>query len=96
LPTQHPVKRQLRDVNLILWAAWDPIGCGVPTDEYESYAPQILGLLRQGSPIEEVMAMLSALRTGQIGLEPNPPADREVARKLTDWYAEAQVLEETS
>ena len=42
---QRAVKRQLSDVNLILWAAWDPIGCGVPVDEYESYAPQILALL---------------------------------------------------
>jgi hypothetical protein len=93
---QHPVKRQLRDVNLILWSAWDPIGCGVPTDEYQSYAPQILGLLRNEPPIEEVIAMLSALRTKQIGLEPDQTTDRDVALKLTDWYAEAKSLEDES
>lgn len=93
---QAPVKRQLRDVNLILWSAWDPIGCGVPTDEYESYAPQILGLLRKEPPIEEVIAMLSALRTEQIGLEPDPTTDRDVALKLTDWYEEVKSLADAS
>jgi hypothetical protein len=87
---QHSVKRQLRDVNLILWSAWDPIGCGVPPDEYDSYAPQILGLLQTDRPIEEVIAKLTELRTKQIGLGPDPATDRHVALKLTEWYDEAR------
>jgi hypothetical protein len=34
-----------RSVRKILWEDWDPIGCGVPKDEYDDYAPGACGLL---------------------------------------------------
>jgi hypothetical protein len=85
---RRDVKRKLREVNLLLWAAWDPIGLGVPTDEYDSYAPQVLGLLESGAPIEALTAKLSVLRTEQVGLSADPDADRNAAQKLIDWYSE--------
>ncbi len=37
-----------RSVRKILWEDWDPIGCGVPADEYDDYAPQVIRLLLEG------------------------------------------------
>jgi hypothetical protein len=37
-----------RSVRKILWEDWDPIGCGVPPDEYDDYAPQVIRLLLEG------------------------------------------------
>ena len=34
-------------VRKILWEDWDPIGCGVPEDEYDSYVPDVIRLLRE-------------------------------------------------
>ena len=36
-------------VSAILHGEWDPIGCGVPEDEYDAYAPFVTHLL--GSPL---------------------------------------------
>ncbi len=66
-------------------AAWDPIG-GVPRGEYENYAPQIASLLRTGASPDEVVAALGKIRTETIGLPADPDRDRDVARKLQDWY----------
>jgi hypothetical protein len=43
------VKAELSAVNQILWKDWDPIGCGVPADEYETYAPDVWRLLKDGA-----------------------------------------------
>lgn len=34
-----------RSVRKILWEDWDPIGCGVPQDEYDDYVPAVLRIL---------------------------------------------------
>lgn len=47
-----------RSVRKILWADWDPIGCGVPEDEYDDYAPQVLRLLMERKPAHEIAAYL--------------------------------------
>ena len=41
-------------IRKILHQDWDPIGCGVPEDEYDSYLWPVLGLLQEGAPREEV------------------------------------------
>ncbi len=41
--------REIDAVREILWRDWDPIGCGVPRDEYDSYIPDVLRLLRAGA-----------------------------------------------
>jgi hypothetical protein len=48
--TQEPARRRaynaaFAQVRRILWEDWDPIGCGVPEDEYDSYAPGVIRLL---------------------------------------------------
>lgn len=52
------VKADLKRINAILWCDWDPIGCGVPEDEYESYAPEVLRLLNSGAARDVMIAHL--------------------------------------
>jgi len=47
-------KAETRAINTILWQDWDPIGCGVPEDEYESYVWPVYQLLLDGAPREAV------------------------------------------
>lgn len=64
------VRRQtrvlLRAVNTVLWRDWDPIGCGVPEDEYESYAPEVVRLLTEGAPAGEIAAYLRETAAGMM------------------------------
>jgi hypothetical protein len=39
------VRTSFEQVQAILHGEWDPIGCGVPLDEYDSYAWPVLKLL---------------------------------------------------
>ena len=47
-------KAQAHAINTILWKDWDPIGCGVPEDEYESYVWPVYKLLIDGEAREKV------------------------------------------
>lgn len=51
-------KAETRAINQILWRDWDPIGCGVPEDEYQSYVWPVYKLLIEGKPREEIEAYL--------------------------------------
>lgn len=80
---RHTGEEELR---LILWAAWDPIGVGVPRDEYETYAPRLASILRNGATPEDIAAALGQWRTESMGLPPDPDSDLTVALKVRDWY----------
>jgi len=43
-----------RSVREILWRDWDPIGCGVPADEYDDYVPPVVAMLSQGKSESDV------------------------------------------
>jgi hypothetical protein len=47
---------------LLLWATWDPIGVGVPLDEYDNYAPPVWTLLARGASEEEIASHLRDVR----------------------------------
>lgn len=51
-------KAETRAINAILWRDWDPIGCGVPEDEYESYIWPVYKLLIDGAPREAIAGHL--------------------------------------
>lgn len=51
-------KAKTRAINTILWRDWDPIGCGVPEDEYESYVWPVYKLLIDGAPRETIAGYL--------------------------------------
>lgn len=42
------VKTHAAAIRKILHQDWDPIGCGVPEDEYDSYVWPVLRLLQDG------------------------------------------------
>jgi hypothetical protein len=74
------------ELHLILWAAWGPIGVSVPRDEYETYAPRLASILRNGATPEDIAAALGEWRTESMGLPPEPDSDLTVALKFADWY----------
>jgi hypothetical protein len=71
---------------LVLWAAWDPIGGGVPLDEYSWYCDRLSALLRKARPTSELEAALSEFGRERIGLDPDPATDAAAAEKVQWWY----------
>jgi hypothetical protein len=57
-PELTQAKADFEKVRAIPHGEWDPIGCGVPKDEYDSYAWPVLGLLQSGAGREEVAKYL--------------------------------------
>lgn len=47
-------KAEAAAIRKILHQDWDPIGCGVPEDEYDSYLWPVLRLLQDGAAREEI------------------------------------------
>ena len=45
-------------VRAILHGVWDPIGAGVPLDEYDSYCWPVLALVQRGAPRAEIEGYL--------------------------------------
>lgn len=87
--------RELSDreklVSVILHTQWDPIGCGVPADEYDDYAVAAVKLGDEVSDYHRLVAELSSFltysRTKTIGLDLNYDArehtwDEAVQRRL--------------
>lgn len=47
-------KTRTTAIRKILHQDWDPIGCGVPEDEYDSYLWAVLRLLHEGAAREDI------------------------------------------
>lgn len=56
-----------RSVRKILWQDWDPIGCGVPQDEYDDYVGPVMRLLSERKPAAEVADYLRVTAAETIG-----------------------------
>ncbi|MBC7769248.1 MAG: hypothetical protein H7124_10720 [Phycisphaerales bacterium] len=76
-----------RAVRKILWEDWDPIGCGVPQDEYDYYAGPALRLLIEKAPPADVADYLRQTAADTIGC----PVDEE---KLARVVAKLMALQE--
>jgi len=76
-------KAEARAINTILWTDWDPIGCGVPEDEYESYVWPVYKLLIDGKGAGEVADYLRWVCRTQIELTPNEDRISVAVAKLT-------------
>jgi hypothetical protein len=83
----------MRDIGhvQVLLRQWDPIGIykGLeaewgPLDEYDSYAPHLLGLLQRGVNAPGIEKQLGAIRR-EMGLFPDP-TDASTAEKLIAWW----------
>jgi hypothetical protein len=75
-----------RELRLLLWAAWDPIGADMPIDEYDNYLTRIASLLVSRASRDALAAELGRVRTHEMGLEPSPEVDSRVANKIADWF----------
>ena len=76
-------------LNEVLYREWDPIGCGVPPDEYMSFVPALAGMLweratvpglDQGKLDEAMIAHLKWAEKENIGLD--GPFDQGRAEKV--------------
>ena len=75
------VKPEVQAVSLWLHENWDPIGCGVPEDEYDTYALPLYGMLIHNATAEEIAARLSEFQD-MMGL-PKPAGDLlQIAEQL--------------
>jgi hypothetical protein len=77
-----------RELSLILWAAWNPVASGVPTDEFDSYASQVGRLLRERAQVEAIERYLKDIRESMLGDHGPWDADAETAELLSVWYEE--------
>jgi GNAT superfamily N-acetyltransferase len=77
--------RGMQEVQLVLWASWDPIG-GTAPGEYAGYAFPIASLLRSRASREALAEELGRIRRDKIGIEPNPQQDAYAAEKIGDWF----------
>jgi hypothetical protein len=76
---------------------WDPIGViadlvadGLLPNEYDDYAPHIVGMLSRGASAEELARHLSYCRTGAMGLRANVAEDRKYAQEIYErWRVQA-------
>ena len=89
---QAQVRRDLVAVEAAL-RRWDPIGVlpgpgedEGPMDEYDSYAPLLLGLLQKGGDVAVVEQELIRIRIG-MGLKAYPKTDRPTAEHLVSWWS---------
>ncbi len=58
----------------ILFEEWNPIGCAVPRDEYDSYVGGLYRLLVSGATVPELAARLERLERESMGLAHGSPA----------------------
>ncbi len=97
MPQIVPMKRHVRaatkHVEDVL-RRWDPIGViagsiedGCPVDEYDSYAPSVVGLLSRGCTVDALASHLEKIRTEQIGLPAYQESDTAIAFELVSWWA---------
>lgn len=71
---------------------WDPIGVfqiddDWPQDEYESYVPRIIAVLREGIGEQALAEMLQDYRVEYMGLSPNIEKDAEIAGQICEQWA---------
>lgn len=77
-----------RVVDEVLHYVWDPIGIsGVPQarNEYDSWVPQVFGLLRAGSDAPEIADCLQRISADRMGLAKLEDRASEAAAVLVEW-----------
>lgn len=90
--SKQKIHEQIDAIERIL-RVWDPIGViadleedGLPPNEYDDYAPHILGLLQREVGVTELAAHLEHCRTAAMGLPSNRVADEAIAISLLSWW----------
>jgi hypothetical protein len=86
-------RESARELELLLWALWNPIGFNVPLDEYRRYVPQIWKLLAEHADAAVVADELERIEREWMDIhnfgDPRRAAVgdvRDVAERLSDWW----------
>lgn len=69
-------KADVDAIRRILISEWDPIGCGVPEDEYDSYIPVIYRLMQARAGVERLASHLEELETESMGLRAGEKSEK--------------------
>lgn len=80
-PSPRTAETQLA---VVLCVAWNPLGWA--PHECVHHAPQVLDVLEKKPTVESVADLLRTLRTEEMGLPPDDPADLRAARIVEDWH----------
>jgi hypothetical protein len=81
--TETEDTRIRRKINSILFHEWNPIGYdGMPEDEYSSYVPSVLRLLKDGASVQTVSDLLHKIGNESIGMNTKAEVNMSVAKKL--------------
>ena len=80
-------EKLVSEVDRILWEEWDPIGVNdepSARDEYSSYVPGVVRLLRDGADAAQIARHLQAIEEVSITVGVYDERRRRVAGKLVD------------
>ena len=71
-------KEQSQAVAHVLFERWNPLGIGSdgPKDEYDSFAPRLIGLASRGETDAEIAEYLADIEVNQMGLRASQSANR--------------------
>ncbi len=75
-----------KKIDDILWFDWDPIGINdiAPRDEYQSYVPEIFGLVKAKVDRQEIANQLFKLETHNMGMSGTVENCLRIADKILD------------
>lgn len=79
----HAARTSFEQVQAILHRDWDPIGCGVPLDEYDSYAWPVVKLLMARAPREDLELYLREAAAGMMSPVPESRLSLVVDQLMT-------------
>ncbi len=86
-------KENWKAINTILWKDWDPIGAGVPKDEYSDFVWPVYRLLAAGAGRDIVGLYLRTSAADKLGIADHDEArlntalDKLMALKIADATA---------
>ena len=86
---RQDVKTFIHQVDKLLWEEWDPIGCGVPEDEYTTYAHAVASKAINGESKQQIMDYLDWAESEYMGMSRHPEAMRSrnepIVQKILLW-----------
>ena len=80
----HDWRADVEAIRKILISDWDPIGCGVPDDEYDDYIGGIYSLIQRQVSVDELTLHLDKLESDTMGLPAVSNRNLAVAKLLLE------------
>ena len=74
---------------------WSPLR-GAPTEACARPTERVATLLGSNAPVRALAAELGRIRVDELGVEPDPDADRETAEAIQRWFEAQSVVDSKS